>query len=120
MPLWVLVNALPLGSVSKIYCFPKFSIQTKVCKDFDNLNERQLEQILSVVTKFRNVCAHGERLFSYRTSDSIGDLLLHQRLEIPKKSSEYIYGKHDLFAVVNFFKIFASKRGLFNVQKAAD
>jgi abortive infection bacteriophage resistance protein len=100
VPLWVLVNALPLGSVSKIYCFSKFSIQSKVCKDFDNLNERQLEQILSVVTKFRNVCAHGERLFSYRTSDSIGDLLLHQKLDIPKKNSEYMYGKHDLFAVV--------------------
>jgi len=100
VPLWVLVIALPLGSVSKMYKYSKLSMQSKICKDFDNLNERQLEQILSVMTKFRNVCAHGERLFSYRTTDSIGDLLLHKKLAIPKKNSNYIYGKNDLFAVV--------------------
>ena len=53
-----------------------------------------------MITKFRNVCAHGERLFTYKTADSIGDLLLHKKLNIPVKRNTYQYGKNDLFAVV--------------------
>lgn len=100
VPLWVLINAVTLGSVSKFYMYSKPSLQSKICMDFPNLNEKQLEQILSVITKFRNVCAHGERLFTYKTRDSIGDLLIHQKLGIPIKNHKYQYGKNDLFAVV--------------------
>lgn len=100
VPLWVLMNAVSLGSVSKFYMFSKPSLQSKISKNFPDLNEKQLEQILSVITKFRNVCAHGERLFSYRTNDSIGDLLIHQKLNIPIRNQKYIYGKQDLFSVV--------------------
>lgn len=100
VPLWVLINAISLGSVSKFYKYSKPSLQSKICKEFPDLNEIQLEQILSVITKFRNVCAHGERLFSYRTNDSIGDLLIHQKLNIPIFHQKYKYGKQDLFAVV--------------------
>lgn len=100
IPLWVLINALTLGTISKFYQFSKPSLQTKICKDFENLNEKQLEQILSVMTKFRNVCAHGERLFSYHTKDSIGDLVIHKKLGIPMHKKQYVYGKNDLFAVV--------------------
>lgn len=52
------------------------------------------------MVKFRNVCAHGERLFTYRTTNSIPDLPLHTKLKIPKKGTQYIYGKNDLFSVV--------------------
>lgn len=40
VPLWVLINALSLGTVSKFYQFSKPSMQTKICKDFENLNEK--------------------------------------------------------------------------------
>ena len=59
-----------------------------------------MEQFLSVITKFRNVCAHGERLFSYQTKDAIPNTVLHQKLKIAPKGSSYTYGKHDLFALV--------------------
>jgi len=100
VPLWVLINAVTLGSISRFYMYSNPSLQSKICKDFPCLNEKQLEQILSVVTKFRNVCAHGERLFTYQTRDTIGDLLLHQKLNIPMKNQKYIYGKNDLFSIV--------------------
>lgn len=64
----------------------------------------QLSKILKVLTKFRNVCAHGERLFSHVTTDDIPDLKLHAKLGIPKKGVQYIYGKRDLFAVVIAFR----------------
>ncbi len=66
--------------------------------------QKQLEHYLSVITKFRNVCAHGERLFAYQTRNDIPDTLLHQKLNIPKNGTQYSFGKHDLFAVVIGFR----------------
>lgn len=104
IPLWVLVNVLTFGNLSKMYqVFPQ-SLQSKVCKNFGSINRRQMEQFLSVLTKFRNVCAHGERLFTYRTMDSISDLPLHKKLSIPMDGIQYQYGKNDLFAVVIAFR----------------
>lgn len=64
------------------------------------MNESQLVSILAVLVKFRNVCAHGERLFTYKTTDSIPNLPLHRKLSIAQKGTQYIKGKNDLFAVV--------------------
>ena len=100
VPLWVLVNALSLGSLSKFYQYTTPGIQTKISKQFVNVNEKQLEQFLSVITKFRNVCAHGERLFSYQTRDAIPNTVLHKKLAISPKGGSYSCGKHDLFALV--------------------
>lgn len=86
--------------------FPQ-SLQSKVCKNFGIINQRQMKQFLSVLTKFRNVCAHGERLFTYRTIDNISDLPLHRKMSIPMSGIQYQYGKNDLFAVVHHqFPIF--------------
>ncbi len=104
IPLWVSINVLTFGNLSKMYqVFPQ-SLQSKICKNFGSINRRQMEQFLSVLTKFRNVCAHGERLFTYHTMDNISDLPLHQKLSIPKNGIQYQYGKKDLFAVVIAFR----------------
>ena len=109
IPLWGLSNILTFGNLSKMYkVFPQ-SLQSKICKNFGCINQRQMEQFLSVLTKFRNVCAHGERLFTYRTIDNISDLPLHQRMAIPKQGIQYLYGKNDLFAVVITFRYLLSK-----------
>ena len=81
-------------------------LQFKVSREFNGLSEKQVGQILSVVTKFRNVCAHNERLFSYKTKNSIPNLSAHQTLKIPKKGNAYSKGIHDLFAIVVAFKYF--------------
>lgn len=104
IPLWVLSNVLTFGNLSKMYkVFPQ-SLQSKVCKNFCFINQHQMEQFLSVLTKFRNVCAHGERLFTYRTIDNISNLPLHKKMSIPKKGIQYQYGKNDLFAVIIAFR----------------
>ena len=100
LPLWVLINALTFGNVSKMYWVLSQNIQIGISKNYTFLNEKQLGQVTKVLAKFRNVCAHGERLFSYKTVDSIPNLLIHEKLNIPQKGSQYIYGKNDLFAVV--------------------
>lgn len=84
VPLWVLINGVTFGSLSKFYKFTTQDIQSKVARNFEKVNQKQLEQYLGVMTKFRNVCAHGERLYSYKTRDDIPDTALHQKLEIPR------------------------------------
>lgn len=104
IPLWVLINVLTFGNLSKMYkVFPQ-SLQSKICKNFGIINQRQMEQFLSVLTKFRNVCAHGERLFTYWTIDNISDLPLHKKMSIPLNGIQYQYGKNDLFAVIIAFR----------------
>ena len=63
-----------------------------------------MEQFLSVLTKYRNVCAHGERLFTYRTVDAIAVHRLHKKLSLPQSGNQYEKGKQDLFAVVIAFR----------------
>lgn len=104
VPLWVLVNGLTFGTLSKFYALTTPDLRVKISKNFDGVNEKQLGQYLKVITKFRNVCAHNERLFSYQTKNDIPDTALHQKLSIPKKGTQYLCGKHDLFALVIAFR----------------
>ena len=85
------------------------SLRSKVCRHFPAVNQRQLERYLSVLTKYRNVCAHGDRLFTFKTVDQILDTPLHAKLKIRKKGNQYIYGKQDLFAVVVAFRYLLPK-----------
>ncbi len=117
IPLWVLINILTFGNLSKMYqVFPQ-SLQSKICKNFDVINRRQMEQFLSVLTKFRNVCAHGERLFTYKTIDAIADLPIHKKLNIPLDGEQYRYGKRDLFAVVIAFRYLLSPKDFLFFKK---
>lgn len=100
VPLWVLVNALTFGNVSKFYLLSTYDIQAKIAKNYAGINESQISKVLIVMTGFRNVCAHGERLYCYHTKQAIPNLRLHQKLDLPKNGQEYLCGKHDLFAVV--------------------
>lgn len=104
IPLWVLINILTFGNISKMFQVLPQSLKSQVSKNFRQLNQRQMDQFLSVLTKYRNVCAHGERLFTYKTTDSIADTPLHKKLSLPYSGNQYIKGKQDLFAVVIAFK----------------
>lgn len=50
------------------------------------------------------MCAHNERLYSYQTNEDIPDTVLHSKLGIAKRGSQYISGKRDLFALVIAFR----------------
>lgn len=45
VPLWVLVNALTFGTLSKMYFFFPFDLQSKVSKNFAHVNEKQLGSV---------------------------------------------------------------------------
>lgn len=101
IPLRVLSKALTFGNVSKMYSFQKLNIQTKISKEFDCVSEGALASFLDVLTRFRNVCAHNERLFDFKYNKrSIFDTELHVALNVPKKTNFYSKGKSDFFAVL--------------------
>lgn len=117
IPLWVLINVLTFGNLSKMYqAFPQ-TLQSKVCKTIGTVKPNQMEQFLSCLTKFRNVCAHGERLFTYRTFDAISDLPIHKKLKIQKENGQYIYGKSDLFASVIAFRYLLPKEDFYRFKR---
>lgn len=106
VPLWVLFNGITFGTLSKFYTLMTQDLQFKASREFNSLSEKQVGQILNVVTKFRNVCAHNERLFSYKTKNSIPILPAHQALNIPRKGNTYKQCIRDLFAIVIALKCF--------------
>ena len=84
VPLWVLTNALTFGNISKMYMLLPQDIQSKVSRNYLCINESQMISILAVLVKFRTVCAHGERLFTYRTTDSITEQELYKKMGFPE------------------------------------
>lgn len=98
VPFWVLINTLTFGTISKIYKYSKTSIKINVAKEF-NIRYEELISMLGVITKFRNVCAHNERLYNYNTKQNcIRDLPIHKAPKFKGK------GKNDLFSITICFK----------------
>ena len=100
VPLWVLTTDLTIGETASMYRYLKGHCKTLVCNDFHHIKRNELGKMLIILTKYRNICAHGNRLFNAKTQDSIPDLLAHKKLRIPKVNSRYQHGKSDLFATV--------------------
>lgn len=46
----------------RFYALLPFQLQSGISKDFPGVNEKNLERYLKILTLFRNVCAHNERL----------------------------------------------------------
>ena len=88
------------GQVSKMFQYITNDVQYKISQKFEHITERELHQFITVLARCRNVCAHGERLFSFRIHETIPNTLLHKKLQISQKNGNYLYGKQDLFAVV--------------------
>ena len=100
IPLWVLNNILTLGTISKFYSLMLPKERQCVSKRF-NMLDNELENSLLYISGIRNFCAHGNRLYCYRTKHPLTNTKYHVQLNIVKNSAgEYMYGKRDLFACV--------------------
>lgn len=104
VPLWIMVQVLTIGQVSHMFDYLNASVPIKVCNDFHQVTRKDMHSFLSVMTKHRNVCAHGERFFNYITKDSITDTLIHKKLHIPQINGRFQGGKNDVFSEVIILK----------------
>lgn len=118
VPLWVLVHTLTYGQISKFYALLPFQMQSDISKEFPNVNEKELERYLKILTLFRNVCAHNERLYSFRIQIDFPDTILHSKLGIAKKGNQYLFGKRDLFGLVIAFRYLLPKQDFLEFKHA--
>lgn len=115
IPLWVLVNTLSIGTISKFYSYLKQKDQNDIGKKF-SLKPNEMNSFLQILTIYRNACAHDERLYNLKalsrnmTPNSIRTMPIHKVLNIPvnKNNNNPTNGKNDLFAIVIIFKIMLS------------
>ena len=95
IPLWVLSNIITLGTLSKFYSLMKQVDRQKVSREY-NIMDNQLKSIMYYLSNIRNFCAHGNRLYCFRSKQSLITMPIHSILRDDNK----IYGKYDLFAAV--------------------
>lgn len=115
VPLWVLVNTLSLGTISKFYSYLTQKDQNDIGRHF-LLRPDEMNSFLQVLTIYRNACAHDERLYNLKAlkrnmnPNSIRTMPVHQKMNIPlNQGNNPICGKNDLFAIVIIFKTMLSK-----------
>lgn len=108
VPLWVLNNILTLGTVSKFYSLMKIDERQNISRIF-HLQDHELESILFYISAVRNFCAHGNRVYCYRSKRPLVSLKFHKDLGIKKERDEFSYGKRDLFAVLIALKPIMSR-----------
>lgn len=105
IPMWVLMKVLTIGIVSKMYSVLKPQTQTLISKEFAYISEEELSQMIDLLSRFRNVCAHNERLYDFKYLKSeIRTTDVHKQLKLKKRGQRYLQGKKDLFAVTIVFK----------------
>jgi abortive infection bacteriophage resistance protein len=103
IPMWVLVKVLSLGIVAEFYSILKYDDQ-KPINDLYGIDGETFSIYLSILSNYRNLCAHEDILYDYRTQRKIPDSIYHEKLEIPTFDGEYLYGKNDLYAVIIILK----------------
>lgn len=103
IPLWILVKVLSFGIVSELFTILKDEDQQEIA-DIYKLDIATLSIYLSILANYRNLCAHEDILYDYRTQRMIPDTKYHYQLDIEKYEEDYKYGKNDLFAVIIVFR----------------
>lgn len=107
IPLWILVKVLSLGIVSELYSILKVEDQETIASHY-NIDAETLGIYLSLLSNYRNVCAHEDILYTHRTQRVIPNTKFHKELNIEMTEGEYNYGKNDLFAAVIVLKTMLS------------
>ena len=103
VPLWVVVKVLSFGIVCELFSIMKKEDQIEIAEIY-HIDPKTLSLYLPILASFRNLCAHEDILYDYKTQRPIPDTNYHNELNIPKKDGEYIYGKNDLFALLIIIK----------------
>jgi abortive infection bacteriophage resistance protein len=101
IPLWVLINVMSFGQLSKFYSDMKEQDRNSVARHF-LIKDEVFGSFLNVLCLFRNQCAHDSRLYSYKTRRCIiRETVFHRLLSLQKDShGRYTAGQNDLLAVL--------------------
>lgn len=103
IPMWILVKVLSFGIISELYNILKAEDAYSIAEYYD-VQPEALSIYLSILSNYRNVCAHEDILYDHRTQRSIPNSKYHYLLDIETTDDEYNYGKNDLFALIIIMK----------------
>ena len=103
IPLWILVKVLSFGLVGELYNILKENDKMEIANFYD-LDVKTFSIYLTVLSNYRNLCAHEDILFDHRTQKEIPDNIIHSDLNIKMVDNVYLFGKNDLFAVIIILK----------------
>lgn len=111
----VVVNILTIGSVSRIYGKLKDSDKIIVAKNY-KLPHNYLGSYIRHINLVRNICAHNDVLYRYKSINSIPQKIknvkgIYEKLGILKnpKTGRYLKGSNDFLATIIIFKLLLSK-----------
>lgn len=113
IPLWVLVNTISFGDISKFYVNMLPHDRNEVAKHIKfGIREQELSSILFFLSSVRNRCAHDELLYCYNSHISI-------------RNNRYlnyfrIYRKNMYFSVMVSFKMLLDKKEYTVYQEKVD
>lgn len=113
LPLWVLVNALSMGDISKFYSNMLPSERNEVAKRLKwGIREAQLSNLLFFLSSVRNRCAHDERLYCYHSHVQVFSNTYHR----------YFHSRtqNGYFSVIIAFKLLLSKKEFLVYFKKVD
>lgn len=103
VPLWVLVNSLSFGNISRFYSVMVQKEREEVAKRIKwGVREHDLKNILHFLGAIRNVCAHGERFYIYKNYVDLNDNSIF-------KYFRYRRNKNNFFAVIVALKLILTK-----------
>lgn len=103
IPMWVSVKVLSFGLMSELFTILKNDDRKEIA-NYYGLDPDKIENYMSILANYRNLCAHEDICYNNRTQISIENTKYHNLLNIPKMDGEYIYGKNDLFALIIILK----------------
>lgn len=107
IPLWVLVNSLSFGNISRFYSVMIQKERQEIAKRIKwGFEENDLKNVFHFLGSTRNVCAHGERFYIHKNHVDLCDNSIYNYFH-------YKGNKNNFFAVIVALKLILSKE-IFN------
>ncbi|MBQ7983996.1 MAG: Abi family protein [Clostridia bacterium] len=104
VPLWVLFKTLSLGTLNRFLRCCRQDIRIYAARQFPDLRENTLCRMLDVMQDFRNVCAHNDCLYTYKSEGSIPVMPVLRSVAVPAFREGRPYEGRDLFALMVVFR----------------
>lgn len=106
VPFWALIRALSFGNVSKFFKVMKREDKIEIAREY-GLSANTLCNMLEIAVCFRNIAAHGERVYcaslsSVRLTDKLS---VFYKLQLPRSADgSYRYGRRDFMSFLIVLK----------------
>lgn len=111
IPMWVLSSVTSFGTLNYFFSRMLLIEKQEIADEF-NMSVKNFESVLHILCSFRNKCAHGERIYSYRKdivkSHFIPVFSYHSLLNIPSNEKGPKYGREDVLALLIVLKFLIS------------